>query len=132
MDKFDQIHYNTLIVGVDIGKTKHIARAVDDRGKELAKPLSFTNTKKGFDKLLFWIRSIQKSYSKSHVLIGMEPTGHYWLNLAYYLKHHQIRVVVVNPLHVQRTRELDDNSPTKNDVIQKLIYIEPNSFQERF
>jgi transposase len=62
----------------------------------------------------------------------MEPTGHYWLNLAYYLKHHQIRVVVVNPLHVQRTRELDDNSPTKNDVIQKLIYIEPNSFQERF
>jgi transposase len=128
----DQIHDTTLIVGVDIGKKKHVARAVDDRGKELAKPLSFTNTKKGFDKLLFWIRSIQKSYSKSHVLIGMEPTGHYWLNLAYYLKHHQIRVVVVNPLHVQRTRELDDNSPTKNDVIQKLIYIEPNSFQERF
>jgi transposase len=116
MDKFDQIHYSTLIVGVDIGNTKHLARTVDNRGKELAKPLSFTNTKKGFDKLLFWIRSIQKSHSKSHVLIGMEPTGHYWLNLAYYLKRHQIKVVVVNPLHVHRTRELDDNSPTKNDV----------------
>jgi transposase len=46
----------------------------------------------------------------------MEPTGHYWLNLAYYLKRHQIKVVVVHPLHVHRTRELDDNSPTKNDV----------------
>jgi transposase len=53
MDKFDQIHYSTLIVGVDIGKKKHVARAVDDRGRELAKPLSFTNTKKRVDQLLF-------------------------------------------------------------------------------
>jgi transposase len=115
-EKLDQIHFGTLIVGVDIGKKKHVARAVDDRGKELAKPLSFTNTKKGFDQLLFWVRSIQQSHSKQHVLFGMEPTGHYWLNLAYYLKRHQIKVVVVNPLHVHRTKELDDNSPTKNDV----------------
>jgi transposase len=114
--KMNQIHDTTLIVGVDIGKKKHVARAVDDRGRELAKLLSFTNTKKGFDQLLFWIRSIQKFHSKPHVLFGMEPTGHYWLNLAYYLKRHQIKVVVVQPLHVQRTRELDDNSPTKNDV----------------
>jgi transposase len=115
-EKIDQIHFGTLIVGVDIGKGKHIARAVDDRGKELAKPLAFTNTKKGFDQLLFWIRTIQKSHSKQHVLFGMEPTGHYWLNLAYFLKRHKIKVVVVNPFHVHRTKELDDNSPTKNDV----------------
>jgi hypothetical protein len=38
--KMDQIHDTTLIVGVDIGKKKHVARAVDDRGKELAKPSS--------------------------------------------------------------------------------------------
>jgi hypothetical protein len=31
--KMDQIHDTTLIVGVDIGKKKHVARAVDDRGK---------------------------------------------------------------------------------------------------
>ncbi|VRU07968.1 transposase [Streptococcus pneumoniae] len=46
----------------------------------------------------------------------MEPTGHYWLNLAHLLKENNIKFVSVNPLHVKRSKELDDNSPTKNDV----------------
>lgn len=50
------------------------------------------------------------------VIVGMEPTGHYWLNLAYYLKEQQILCGVVNPLHVKKSKELDDNSPTKNDI----------------
>jgi transposase len=50
------------------------------------------------------------------VLVGMEPTGHYWLNLVHYLKEHQISCGVVNPLHVKKSKELDDNSPTKYDV----------------
>lgn len=49
-------------------------------------------------------------------IVGMEPTGHYWLNLAHILKENQIKFVAVNPLHVKRSKELDDNSPTKNDV----------------
>jgi len=31
----------------------------------------------------------------------MEPTGHYWLNLAYYLKAEGKHVVVVNPMKVK-------------------------------
>ena len=27
-----------------------------------------------------------------------------------------IKFVVVNPMHVKKSKELDDNSPTKNDV----------------
>jgi transposase len=46
----------------------------------------------------------------------MEPTGHYWLNLAHILKENNIKFVAVNPLHVKKSKELDDNSPTKNDV----------------
>jgi transposase len=49
-------------------------------------------------------------------IVGMEPTGHYWLNLAHILKENQIKFVAVNPLHVKTSKELDDNSPTKNDV----------------
>lgn len=44
---------------------------------------------------------------------GMEPTGHYWLNLAHFLKDHEIKFVVVNPLYAKKSKELDDNSPTK-------------------
>jgi Transposase and inactivated derivatives len=46
----------------------------------------------------------------------MEPTGHYWLNLAYFLKAKGYDVVLVNPMHVKKSKELDDNSPTKNDT----------------
>src|SRR5699024_1974365 len=47
---------------------------------------------------------------------GMEPTGHYWLNLAYHLKAQGNKVVVVNPMKVKRFKEMDDDSPTKNDT----------------
>jgi transposase len=36
--------------------------------------------------------------------------------LAEFLKKHGIKLVMVNPMHVKKSKELDDNSPTKNDV----------------
>ena len=49
------------------------------------------------------------------VIVGLEPTGHYWKTLANYLLLRGITVVMVNPYHTKRAKELDDNSPTKND-----------------
>ncbi|WP_081722876.1 IS110 family transposase [Schnuerera ultunensis] len=49
------------------------------------------------------------------MLIGMGPTGHYWLNLARYLKANEYKVVTVNPMHVKKIKELDDNLQTKTD-----------------
>ena len=45
----------------------------------------------------------------------MEPTGHYWLNLGAYLQGQGMRPVHVNPHHVKKSKELDDNNPNKND-----------------
>ncbi|SHD78321.1 conserved protein of unknown function [[Clostridium] ultunense Esp] len=45
----------------------------------------------------------------------MGPTGHYWLNLARYLKANEYKVVTVNPMHVKKIKELDDNLQTKTD-----------------
>ena len=50
-----------------------------------------------------------------NVIIGMEPTGHYWKALANYLMKRNYKVVGVNPYHTKRAKELDDNSPTKHD-----------------
>lgn len=78
---------------------------------------------------------LKEQHGKTNVKIGMEPTGHYWLPLAYWLLDINIKVVVVNPAHVKKSKELDDNSPTKNDVkdarvISRLIqdgrYSEPH------
>lgn len=58
--------------------------------------------------------------------MGMESTGHYWKYLAWFLKQNGIPVVMVNPYHVKKAKELDDNTQTKSDrkdafVIAKLV-----------
>jgi transposase len=114
--KIAQITPETLIIGVDIAKFKHVARAQDFRGMEFGSPCYFENTADGLRHFLEWISQLLQSHELNHVIVGMEPTGHYWLNLAHILKEHGIKFVAVNPLHVKRSKELDDNSPTKNDV----------------
>ena len=124
--KISQITPSTLIIGIDVAKDKHVARAQDDRGYEFGKRLNFDNRITGFEELVEWMNNHMKTHQKDHVIIGAEPTGHFWLNLAYYLKARGYEFVLVNPMHVKKSKELDDNSPTKNDtkdakVIAQLI-----------
>ncbi|TYS71620.1 IS110 family transposase, partial [Sutcliffiella horikoshii] len=44
-EKIAQITSETLIIGVDIAKFKHVARAQDFRGLEFGAPCHFENTK---------------------------------------------------------------------------------------
>ncbi|MFP3390378.1 IS110 family transposase [Brevibacillus sp. SIMBA_040] len=115
-DKIAQITSQTLIIGVDIAKHKHVARAQDYRGLEFGKAFYFENTKSDFHHFLDWIQQLMNQQGMEEVIVGMEPTGHYWLNLAHFLIEQSIHFVVVNPMHVKKSKELDDNSPTKNDV----------------
>ncbi|WP_406945701.1 IS110 family transposase [Halobacillus sp. SY10] len=111
-----QTNEHTIAIGVDVAKHKHVARAVDDRGVDLAKRMVFSNSLEGFQKLQKWIQALKAQTGRTQVMIGMEPTGHYWLNLAHYLKEQRLTPVVVNPMKVQRMKEMDDDSPTKNDT----------------
>jgi len=47
--KISQIKNETLVVGIDVAKETHYARAFDYRGIELAKLLKFSNTAEGFN-----------------------------------------------------------------------------------
>jgi transposase len=114
--KIAQITSQTLIIGVDIAKFKHVARAQDYRGIEFGTPCFFENTKDDFSAFIDWINHLKQEQGMEKVIVGMEPTGHYWLNLSHILKENGIKFVAVNPLHVKTSKELDDNSPTKNDV----------------
>lgn len=115
-EKLTQITSNTLIIGVDIAKNKQVARAFDDRGFEFGKRTSFSNDREGFEAFLRWAAMHQENHHKTDMIVGMEPTGHYWLSLAYYLKDRGHFVALVNPMHVKRLKEVDDNSPSKNDT----------------
>ncbi|MDW4528219.1 IS110 family transposase [Rossellomorea marisflavi] len=115
-ERLNQINEQTLIIGIDIAKHKHVARAIDDRGIDLSKRLVFPNSLEGFQLLLEWARQLSADTSRPNLMLGMEPTGHYWMNLAYFLKSQGERPVVVNPMKVKKSKELDDDSPTKNDT----------------
>ena len=113
--KIRRITDSTLVIGADIAKKVHVARACNVRGVELGKPLTFDNTRHGFERLRTWIQSLMVDHSCDNIVFGVEPTGHYWMNLAQFLRCRGVQVVLVNPLHVKKTKELEDNSPTKND-----------------
>jgi len=114
-EKILQVTEETLIIGVDIASKTHYARAFDHRGVEIGKLLKFSNDAEGFGEFAIWFSAIGERSGKSKVMVGMEPTGHYWFNIAQQLKDHSIKIVLVNPFHVKRSKELDDNNPTKND-----------------
>jgi hypothetical protein len=46
--KIEQVNESTLIIGADIAKQKHIARAQDFRGIEFGRALTFDNSRDGF------------------------------------------------------------------------------------
>src|SRR5699024_12677225 len=106
-NRLAQINEHTLIIGVDIAKRKHVARAIDDRGRDLVKRLVFPNSLQGFSDLIEWAIELSETHARPHLIVGMEPTGHYWLNLAYHLKAQDIKVVVVNPMKVKRFKEME-------------------------
>ena len=113
--KLEAITPNMLIVGIDIAKKFHWARFTDYRGIPLDKALKVLNNKEGFENILTRIKNIYKQHGLHKVILGLEPTGHYWKPLANYLVGQGIKVVLINPYHTKKAKELDDNSPTKND-----------------
>lgn len=114
--KIAAITEKTLVVGIDIGSEVHFARAFDWRGYEYSsKPFQFTNSEEGFEAFRVWIEDMKAKGGKETVMPGMEPTGHYWFNLGRYLQDRGMKPLYVNPHHVKKSKEMDDNSQVKND-----------------
>ncbi|GEN85255.1 IS110 family transposase [Sporosarcina luteola] len=119
--KINQVTDKTLVIGMDIAKRTHYACMVDERGLLLKKSFPVHQSRQGFEYFYECILDAKKQFGKTDVIIGIEPTGHYWLNLAYFLDDRGIPLVMCNPLHVKRSKELDDNLQTKNDAKDALV-----------
>ena len=120
-EKINQVSENTLVIGIDIAKHKHFACAIDDRGRVLQKSFPIFQSRIGFDAFYERLLALKVTHEKQQILVGFEPTGHYWMNLAAFLTNYGIPFVMVNPMHVNRSKELDDNLQTKNDQKDALV-----------
>ena len=116
-DRLKQVTSDTLIVGVDVGSQTHFCRAFDWRGFELSRRVfKFSNTGMGFLTFLRWTEELMNKTEMKNVIVGCEPTGCYWLTFQKFLQDHDVQLVTVNPFTVNRSMELDDNSPEKSDL----------------
>ncbi|OIK17174.1 IS110 family transposase [Bacillus sp. MUM 116] len=117
----EKISVKHLVVGVDIAQQLHVARAVNFRGIVVGDPLTFKNNEEGFACLLTWIKNLQRLNNLDEAIVGMEPTGHYWINLSKWLLKKDIDVVTVNPHLVKRNKENRDNTQSKSDKKDALV-----------
>ena len=116
-EKLSFISDDMLILGCDVGSETHYARAIDTRGRELSKSaFAFSNNLEGFQSVKEWAAKIAAANDKNQIVLGLEPTGHYWFCLATWMVANGISVVQVNPYAVKQTKEVEDNSQLKDDT----------------
>lgn len=115
-DKLSFISDEMLIVGCDIGSETHYIRAIDTRGRELSRgAFGFSNSLEGFASAKAWVLNLAAENDKKQIVLGLEPTGHYWFALTAWMISSGISVVQVNPYAVKQSKEIEDNSQLKDD-----------------
>lgn len=89
-----------IFCGVDVGKLKHAAAMVDERGKPCHSAFTIENTQAGVEFLTTELKRLGDD-----CLIGLEATGHYWLALYDALTRQGYSVVVINPMQINAYRK---------------------------
>jgi transposase len=110
-----RIRKTTLIVGVDIGNAFNAVGFMNKEGNVLCKCAKLYNNREGFEQFVNMIEGLKTKHHLRDVLIGMEPTGHYWRKLAYFAKEHGYEVRFVRTTALKHHRELDESSSAKSD-----------------
>ena len=114
-------------IGIDIAKRNHEVSIIDADGKILSKSISIANSQKGLDTFNNYLSSFNVTSENS--IIGMESTGHYWLNLYSSLVNLNFNVFVINPIQTDAFRKMYIRK-TKNDSKDSYIIAQIMRFGE--
>jgi len=116
-----RIDEKTMIIGADIGKNFNALALMDKKGNVLKKLPKVYNSYSGYEWMMQGIKHIVKTYRFGKVLMGLEPTGHYWRKLAYKAHSEQMDVVFVKTTAVKFQRGLDQSSQAKSDIKDAIV-----------
>jgi transposase len=116
LERRQKIKRTTLVVGVDIGREYNAICCMNKEGKVLGKYPKVYNSRAGFDYFVKTVEEVKVKHGLKNVLIGLEPTGHYWRKLAYFAKDKGYAVQFIRTTALKHQRELDESSSAKTDV----------------
>ncbi len=113
-----------MTLGIDIGKKRHNATLLDESGYKVIHNLVFSNDEAGLKKLLQQISAAK--LSPQGILVGMEATGHYWMNLySRLIEEEFIDIHVINPIiiHARKNDRIRGAKTDRIDAFQIAKYI---------
>jgi len=116
VEKRQKIKRTTLIVGLDIGSEFNAMGFMNKTGEILGRYPKVYNLRVGFEYFKRTIERTKKAHGLKKVLIGMEPTGHYWRKIAYYAKAEGYEVRFIRTTALRHQREVDESSSAKSDI----------------
>lgn len=119
-EKIERITPETLICGIDIGKTNCCARFCDFRGMEVYHKVWFDRTK-NLDVIGCNITAAMEQTGKTDVIVAFEPTGHYWLNIDKYFKDSEVETVLMPTKTVKDEKDSYDGQPVKSDPRDAML-----------
>jgi len=113
--KRERINRATLVVGVDVGNAWNAVGFMDKEGNVLGSCAKLYNSREGFEQFVKMTEGFKERQGMKDVLIGLEPTGHYWRKLAYFAQDQGYEVRFVRTTALKHHRELDESSSAKSD-----------------
>jgi transposase len=106
-----------LCVSLDISKYFHVVMIHNGLGEIVTPPFDIDIYQSGFDQLCQAIQRAKAATQAQVVLVGMEPTSHYFENLARHLLQQAQPVKLINSFAVKQNREQHLMRREKTDQI---------------
>jgi transposase len=106
-----------LCVSIDVSKDFHVVLLHNGLGEVVTPRLEIDIFRTGFEQLCQAVAAAIKASAAQVVLVGMEPTGHYYENLARHLQATGQKVTMVNSFAVKENRRQQMMAYEKDDDI---------------
>lgn len=106
------------VVGIDIGKEK-LSCALLDIQKTLIRRFEVESSLAGYNDLLERVK--RETRGRGKVVFALEPTGHYWMVLGQFFEDHNHSYVLIHPLVVARSREVNRLNKGKTDSLDARL-----------
>lgn len=119
------IEPDMLIAGIDLAGEKNVAIVINQQARRLGR-VTFSHSQAGYQHLRQELGRLCQRHGARQVMVGMEPTNHYWKLVAANLERDETPYRLVNAYTVKKHREGDQLDRAKDDqrdgfVIADLI-----------